>query len=81
MLGPPRRNHSSGVGLFGLNILAVGAGTIYMWPSEASNWWDREEVREGLGLIITTVALLLTTLTLWRSATVRAQERLAETVP
>jgi hypothetical protein len=52
-----------------------------MWPSEVSNWWDREEVREGLGLIITTVALLLTTLTLWRSATVRAQERLAETVP
>jgi hypothetical protein len=37
------------LGLFGLNILAVGAGAIYMWPSEVSTWWGREEVREGLG--------------------------------
>jgi Transmembrane family 220, helix len=54
------------LGLFGLNILAVGAGTIYMWPSEVSTWWNNEEVREGLGLIITTVALLLVAFTLWR---------------
>jgi Transmembrane family 220, helix len=54
------------LGLFGLNILAIGAGAIYMWPSEISTWWDREEVREGLGLIITTVALLLMAFTLWR---------------
>ena len=42
---------------FGLNVLAVGAGAIYMWPSEVSTWWDKEEIREGLGLIITTIAL------------------------
>jgi hypothetical protein len=54
------------VGLFGLNILAVGAGAIYLWPSEVSTWWDNEEVREGLGLIITTVALLVVAFTLWR---------------
>ena len=55
------------LGLFGLNILAVGAGAIYMWPSEVSTWWNNEEVREGLGLIITTVALLLMAFTLWRT--------------
>jgi Transmembrane family 220, helix len=55
------------LGMFGLNILAVGAGAIYMWPSEVSTWWDREEVREGLGLIITTVGLILVALTLWRT--------------
>jgi hypothetical protein len=55
------------LGLFGLNILAVGAGAIYMWPSEVSTWWNNEEVREGLGLIITTVALLLVAFTLWRT--------------
>ena len=54
-------------GVFGLNILAVGAGAIYMWPSEVSTWWNDEEVREGLGLIITTGALLLVALTLWRT--------------
>jgi hypothetical protein len=53
--------------VFGLNTLAVGAGAIYMWPSEVSTWWESEEVREGLGLIITTVALLLVALTLWRT--------------
>jgi hypothetical protein len=51
---------------FGLNVLAVGAGAIYMWPSEVSSWWDKEEVREGLGLIITTIALLIVAFTLWR---------------
>jgi hypothetical protein len=55
------------LGLFALNILAVGAGAIYMWPSQVSTWWDRGEVREGLGLIITTVALLLMACTLWRT--------------
>jgi hypothetical protein len=59
--------HQLFLGVFGLNILAVGAGAIYMWPSEVSTWWDNEEVREGLGLIITTVALLLVAVTLWRT--------------
>ena len=60
-------DHRLLLGLFGLNILAIGVGAIYMWPSEISTWWDREEVREGLGLIITTVALLLMAFTLWRT--------------
>ena len=47
------------VGVFGLNLLAIAAGAIYMWPSEVSTWWNNEEVREGLGLIITTIALLI----------------------
>ena len=52
-------------GMFALNLLAIAAGAIYMWPSEVSTWWDNEEVREGLGLIITTIALLVVAFTLW----------------
>ena len=65
--------HQLFLGVFALNILAVGAGAIYMWPSEVSTWWDKEEVREGLGLIITTVALLLVAFTLWRTRHRRVQ--------
>ena len=54
------------VGVFGLNLLAIAVGAIYMWPQEVSTWWDNEEVREGLGLIITTIALLIVAFTLWR---------------
>jgi hypothetical protein len=32
-----------------------------------STWWDNEAVREGLGLIITTIALLIVAFTLWRT--------------
>ena len=39
------------LGVLGLNILAIGAGTIYMWPTEITTWWENEEVREGLGLV------------------------------
>jgi hypothetical protein len=55
------------IGVFGLNVLAVAAGAIYMWPSEVYTWWDNEEVREGLGLIITTIALLIVAFTLWHT--------------
>ena len=43
------------------------SGRDLMWPSEVSTSWDREKVREGLGLIITTVGLILVALTLWRT--------------
>jgi hypothetical protein len=46
-------------------ILAL-AGTIYMWPAEFATWWDAEEVREGMGLMIVTATLLVVALTLWR---------------
>ena len=47
-------------------LLALG-GTIYMWPADFSVWWDVEEVREDIGLMIVTVTLLIVILTLWRS--------------
>jgi hypothetical protein len=55
------------LGLLGLNILAIGAGAIYMWPSEVTTWWENEEVREGLGLMITAISLLVVAFALWRS--------------
>ena len=46
------------LGVLGLNLLGIGAGAVYLWPTEISTWWEKEEVREGLGLIITTLSLL-----------------------
>jgi Transmembrane family 220, helix len=55
------------VGVFWLNLLAIAAGSIYIWPSEVTTWWNNEEVREGLGLIITTIAMLMVAFTVWRT--------------
>jgi hypothetical protein len=44
---------------YGLSLAAAIAGSIYLWPTEIATWWDNEEVREGLGLIIVTVVLLI----------------------
>lgn len=43
---------------FGLCLAAAVVGSIYLWPSQVATWWDNEEVREGLGMMIVTVALL-----------------------
>jgi hypothetical protein len=47
-------------------LAAALVGTAYMWPSLPANWIDIEEEREGLGLIIVTVALLVAGGTWWR---------------
>jgi hypothetical protein len=47
-------------------LAAAMVGTAYMWPSLPANWIDVEEEREGLGLIIVTVALLVAGWTWWR---------------
>jgi len=52
--------------LFGVSLLALIAGAIYDRPHSISDWYENEVVREGLGLIIATVALLVVTFTLWR---------------
>lgn len=51
---------------YGLCLAAAVAGTMYLWPSEIATWWDNEEVREGLGLIVMTMALLIVGLTVLR---------------
>ena len=60
------------LGVLGLNLLGIGAGAVYLWPTEISTWWEKEEVREGLGLIITTLSLLAVVYTLWRLRNVDA---------
>jgi hypothetical protein len=51
---------------FGVTLAAMVGGTIYDWPQSIADWWDNEFVREGLGLIMATVALLVVAYTLWR---------------
>jgi hypothetical protein len=53
--------------VFGLCLLAFVAGTIYEWPRSIADWWDNELVREGLGMIIATVALLVVAYSVWRT--------------
>jgi Transmembrane family 220, helix len=52
---------------FGVTVVAMLGAAIYDWPQSIADWWDNEVVREGLGLIIATVALLLVAYTLWRT--------------
>jgi hypothetical protein len=51
---------------YALCLVAALAGSVYMWPSEFATWWDNEEVREGLGVVIVTVVLLIVGLSVLR---------------
>lgn len=51
---------------FLLCLAAAVTGTIAMWPTLPSDWIHIEEEREGLGLIIVTVALLVAGWSGWR---------------
>ena len=51
--------------LFGVGFLALIAGAIYDRPHSIADWYENEVVREGLGLIIATVAFLVVAFTLW----------------
>lgn len=51
---------------FGIYLLAFLAGTIYEWPPSIADWWENELVREGLGMVIATVALLVVAYSLWQ---------------
>jgi len=55
------------LGVFGLSVVAFVAGTIYEWPPSIADWWENELVREGLGMIIATVALLVVAYSVWRA--------------
>jgi hypothetical protein len=50
--------------IYGLCLFVAIAGTVYFWPSEITTWWDNELVREGLGVSIVTVVLLIVGLSL-----------------
>jgi Transmembrane family 220, helix len=59
-------NNRAAIATFFVCLAGAVAGTLYMWPSLPANWIHIEEEREGLGLIIVTVGLLVAGLTWWR---------------
>jgi hypothetical protein len=59
---------------FSVTLVAMAGGALYYWPQSIADWWDNEVVREGIGLILATVALLVVAYTLWRA---RREPRLA----
>jgi hypothetical protein len=54
------------VAAFLVCLVVAIAGCIYMWPTLAPGWIDIEEEREGIGLMIVAVSLLVAGLTWWR---------------
>jgi Transmembrane family 220, helix len=65
------------IGAYAGCLAAAIAGSLYLLPSLPENWIDVEEEREGLGLIIATVALLVVGWTLWRNERSLAPTRAA----
>jgi hypothetical protein len=59
-------------GLFALSLIGAGVGTVFFWPAGEAWWtkqviWDNELVREGLGMAIVLIGLVIAGLTWWRS--------------
>lgn len=51
---------------------AAVAGTVYYWPTmpgwwRKDVWWIEETAREGMGMMIVTVTLLVVLFTAWRA--------------
>ncbi len=52
-------------GLMIVSLIAAVAGMAYFWPTTShwwasEVWWETETAREGMGMMIATVALLIT---------------------
>jgi heme/copper-type cytochrome/quinol oxidase subunit 2 len=57
--------------VLGICIVLAAAQTLQAWPQDAGwwqqeVWWQSELAREGMGMMIVTVVLLVVALTLWR---------------
>ncbi len=55
-----------------LTTAAAVAGTVYYWPTapgwwRKDVWWIEETAREGMGMMIVTVTLLVVLFTVWRA--------------
>ncbi len=64
-----RRVYASGLVL---TTVAAAAGMVYHWPKtpgwwRQETWWDDELAREGMGMMIVTLVLLVVLLTAWRA--------------
>jgi peptidoglycan/LPS O-acetylase OafA/YrhL len=51
----------------GACLVAAAIGAIVWWPYEYQEWWDRADIREGMGLIIITLALAFVAVSVWRT--------------
>ena len=61
---PERLSRPLPATLLGAALAAATAGTWWFWPREQgfwqqSVWWESETAREGMGMMVVTVALLL----------------------
>lgn len=59
-------------GLFALCLIGAAVGTVYFWPGGEAWWakdviWDNELVREGLGMAIVLLGLVIAGLSWWQS--------------
>jgi hypothetical protein len=64
--------HNALAPLFAVCLIAYALGTVYYWPRGEAWWsgqmiWDSETVREGLGMLIATIGLVLAAPVLWRT--------------
>jgi hypothetical protein len=53
------------IGAYALCLAAAVVGSWYLWPSLPERWIEVEEEREGLGVIIATLALALVGIAWW----------------
>lgn len=56
--------------LLGASVLGAFALTAYYWPTTPNFWvkeiyWETETAREGMGMMIATVVLLISAATIW----------------
>lgn len=63
-----RLRRTSFAGGLVLCMVAAVVGTVWLWPTEAGFWhrevwWESETAREGMGMMVVTVALLVAALT------------------
>ncbi len=58
--------------MIGLCLFGALVMTFVYWPStpdfwKQDVWWETETAREGMGIMIATIVLLISTITIWRS--------------
>ena len=54
------------IAAYAVSLAAAILGSVYLWPSLPDNWIHVEEEREGLGMIIGALALVLVGTASWR---------------